>query len=404
MSKSAQALRTVPLGRGKQDKVAAHFDEGYLPLLVADAELLRLWARSDSPSRSWQTLLKLAGPPHIEQAERLRDELLRHGWVSVREHFTRGSWFCQALSWVDLDRSKRLLGLATAGERRASAEQLQAAIRSWHEQAQGEAEPASAYHEAVSDLLRSDTAQTLRQARFQLLQAAHHWMTEGRQGHRRDFALFAKGHSKALSTAEWAWLDEHVGLDLLQIEGFAAMLFLSGTIRLHAETGTLDLSLLPFMALPCDSLARLKAIDTTEADHAYWLIENRVSFERQANCPHHGTLIWVPGRPGHAWQAAMRHLLALAPGPARISCDADPSGVAIATDLGALWAERGLGWQPHLMSAAQLRDSRQVWPLEAHDRRLIAQLLQRPTLHPTLHGLCEFMAETGRKAEQEGWL
>jgi hypothetical protein len=78
--------------------------------------------------------------------------------------------------------------------------------------------------------------------------------------------------------------------------------------------------------------------------------------------------------------------------------------VDIACTAGALWEARGLVWEPHRMGAEQLAATEQHWPLNDHDRTLLANLLARPALPPLLRTLCEAMQREGRKAEQEGWL
>jgi hypothetical protein len=112
----------------------------------------------------------------------------------------------------------------------------------------------------------------------------------------------------------------------------------------------------------------------------------------------------MPGRPSTAWLRAVAHLLRLAPAPAWISADADPAGVDIACSVGALWTERGQPWEPHRMGVAEWNATAQRWPLNDHDRALLARLLAEPALAPDLRALCEAMLREGRKAEQEGWL
>jgi hypothetical protein len=115
-------------------------------------------------------------------------------------------------------------------------------------------------------------------------------------------------------------------------------------------------------------------------------------------------LIWMPGRPSRLWCDAIGHLLRLAPAPAWISADADPSGVDIALSVGALWHEKGLLWLPNRMGAEELAQSDQLWLLNEHDRALLSRLLARSDLPAELRSLCEVMWQSGRKAEQEAWL
>lgn len=54
----------------------------------------------------------------------------------------------------------------------------------------------------------------------------------------------------------------------------------------------------------------------SDAPTHYWLIENRASFERQADqAPAGCCLIWTAGRPSHAWLRAIQALLPHAPAP-----------------------------------------------------------------------------------------
>jgi hypothetical protein len=99
----------------------------------------------------------------------------------------------------------------------------------------------------------------------------------------------------------------------------------------------------------------------------------------------------------------MAWMIAAAPAPARISCDPDPAGVAIALTAGALWDAAGLPWQPHAMEAAAWRQAPQL-PLTAHDRDWLTRLLARTDLPAPLRALCLALEQGGHKAEQEAWL
>lgn len=141
-----------------------------------------------------------------------------------------------------------------------------------------------------------------------------------------------------------------------------------------------------------------------QAPQRYWLIENRASFERQAqHLPEGVCLIWLPGRPSQAWQQALAWLLAQAPAPADISCDPDPAGVDIALTAGALWNAAQQPWRCTHMAAEHWAQGT-TRPLNAHDERLLAQLLGRTDLPADLAALCVHMQAQGDKAEQEGWL
>jgi hypothetical protein len=228
------------------------------------------------------------------------------------------------------------------------------------------------------------------------------WHDAGRQGSRRDFALFARDSTKAITEAEWRWLEASFDMERLRVARFAPVAWLAGDLVLSWAGRQVDLGALHCLGL---SLADLGRAGSATGPSRWWLIENRASFERQALVREPGrALIWMPGRPSPAWLQAVAHLLSLAPAPAWISADADPSGVDIACTAGALWSTCGLEWAPHQMGTAQLEATTQVWPLNEHDRRLLVVLLARGDLPGELRALCEAMLRLGRKAEQEAWV
>lgn len=382
-----------------------------LPLLdAAQRGLLGRWVRSDGVRRTRAVLLSDAGPARIEDVEALCDLLLREGWLARHERLTGGAWIWDAISWRDLPRLQTLLGVAGPRQREAMRQADLAQAEAWL-QARGEQAGASQLDPDLQDELaraidRLKTDKSLRPevlaGRLGLLRAVADWRDAGAQGSRRDFALQARGTTKALTEAEWRWLQEAFDLERLHIERFAPMVWLAGEVALSWAGRRVDVGAVHCMGLPLDDLCRA---DRAAGPARWWLIENRASFERQARAPAPGVaLAWLPGRPSAAWLRAVGHLLALAPAPAWISADADPSGVDIACTAGALWDGRGLSWTPYRMEAAQLAEAGQDWPLNLHDRRLLAALLARPGLPPALRGLCKAMLEAGRKAEQEGWL
>lgn len=398
-------------GRGRRDRQATLPVPQALPLLDApQAALLRRWARSDSPERRRATLLDAIREERLEDAEALCERLLQAGWIARRERLVGGHWQWEAIVWRDLARLQQLLGVSGPRQRRDQrAEQLMQA-RAWL-QARGDADAADVLDpdlldelSRALDQLAQDTA--LRperlQVRLALMQALAQWHDSGGQGSRRDFALHARGSTKAIGEADWRWLQAHFDLERLRIAGFAPLMWLAGTLSLRWQGHGVDLRALQFSALPLADLARA---DGGCAPARWWLIENRASFERQAGRRPDGVaLAWLPGRPSAAWLQAMDHLLALAPAPAWISADIDPAGVDIACTAGALWDARGLAWAPHAMDAAHLQATAQHWPLNAHDRALLDRLAARDTLPPALRSLCALLREMGRKAEQEAWL
>ena len=397
----------VDVGRGRaaRDRTAAGPVPEALPLLDGDhRELLRRWVRKDTNKPRRATLMNEA--PSIERGEALCELLLREGWLVRHEKLVGGSWHWDAISWRDLPRLQELLGVTSRRgreeERQARLEQASAWLQVRREETAASALDPDLLDELTRALeqLRQDKALPL--ARLDLLQAVAAWHDAGAQGSRRDFALRARGTTKSLTEADWRWLEASFDLERLRIARFAPVAWMAGDLVLRWGERQLDVGALHCVGLPLSDLARA---DAATAPQRYWLIENRASFERQAQSREPGTmLVWLPGRPSTAWLEAMAHLLALAPAPAWISADADPAGVDIACTAGALWEARGLAWEPHRMGAEQLAATEQHWPLNDHDRTLLASLLSRPALPTELRALCEAMQREGRKAEQEAWL
>lgn len=363
------------------------------PLDLDERALLLDWLRASADSRPWQALLEAAGPGRIELAARLAGKGLASGLLTLKEKFERGRWVPVGVVWVALEALQTALGLPTRSgreaERQGLIEQLQA---------------------LAGDPLLGEAAQALAEARLPtpataarlaLLHALRDWVSAGRQGLRRDFAL-GLGHTKAVSDGEWAWLERHFDLPALGIGPFAPTLTLAGAASLHwPDERRLDLAALPFLTLPVEALAGLQRIEP--APRRYWLIENRASFEKQAAGLAEGTLlVWIAGRPTRAWLAAMQRLLALALAPAEISADADPAGIEIALAAAAPWAATPLPWQPEAMEPERL-DHPQAQALGAYDQACLARLAAQ-ALPPPLAALRDAMAARGLKAEQEGWL
>jgi len=380
------------------------------PLLDPEPrDLLCRWVRHDARRRTRGALIKDAGPAGIERAEALCAQLLDQGWIVRCEQLQGGAWQWDALIWRDLPRLQALLDVAGPGRRAETRQALldQAAdrLRAWRtDAADPDPDLLDELERALAQLAEDRSQGPNRLARrLDLLRALAAWHDTGESGTRRDFALRAGGDTKALTEADWRWLESGFDLERLRIARFALMAWLAGDVTLHWPAGqTLSLGHLHCIGLPLDDLIRAHAAATPQR---WWLIENRASFERQARQPAPGTaLLWMPGRPPTAWRDAVAHLLRLAPAPAWISADADPSGVDIACSVGDLWQSMGLAWAPHRMGVAEWTATAQTWPLNAHDRRLLDRLLGRPELPDGLRALCQAMRTEGRKAEQEAWL
>lgn len=385
-------------GRARRERRALHRPAELPSLDSAPQELLLRWVRADSPSRQWQSLLKLAGASHIETAERLVQSLLQSGWITVDERFVKGSWRLEAIAWTDLAALKGLLGLDSRAERQARSSETISALSEWVD-GHPEFEVAARALAGATNLSHERLA-----ARVALLHAVAEWAADQRVGTRRDFALEARRHTKDIKAKEWAWLDAHVDLASLGIERFAPVLWVAGALVLEwGEQRVCNLAALHMAALAVSDVLRIhSAVSPTR----YWLVENRASFERLAGQRPDGVaLIWLPGRPSSSWRDATAALLDVAPAPAWISADADPAGVEIAMTAATLWVERGLPWEPWRMGAAELTRARRTLPLDpVYDQRTLARLAARSDLPESLVELCVCMRERGIKAEQEGWL
>ncbi|MFC0399429.1 DUF2399 domain-containing protein [Paraburkholderia rhizosphaerae] len=397
--------------RGMRDRCASGPAPDTLPLLDPDYRaLLQRWVRSDGARRSRASLLNDAGPTAIERADGLCDRLLQEGWIVRRERLTGGTWQWDAIVWRDLPRLQSLLAVSSPrqrGEQRKTLiEQGTAWLLSRSEATYGSEVDPDLLDELARALVRLDEDKTSRldvlKTRIELLQAIAAWHDAGAQGTRRDFALQARGTTKAISDADWRWLDSAFDLERLRITPFAPLAWLAGDISFSWAGRQVHLGPLQFAGLP---LTDLRRADAASLPNRWWLIENRASFERQARTCESGVgIVWMPGRPSFAWLEVIAHLLTLAPAPAYISADADPAGVDIACSVGAVWQARGLKWQPYQMGASEWAGARQHWPLNEHDRALLARLQERVDLPADLRELCDAMLREGRKAEQEGWV
>lgn len=400
-----------PIRRGVRERTAPHEPPAALNMLtVEQRELLTLWVRKDNATRGREALLKEGGRHRIEMAEVLCDWLLREGWITRKEKLVGGHWQWDSLTWRDLTTLKQLLGVGSRSQRDEERTRLLSGLRQWFSELSPD-ELASHHVGLLDDLqaalisLEKEVAQRVEilEARSRWLRALHTWCQDERQGTRRDFALHAGEHTKALGTSDWKWLEEHFDLERLGVSHFTPLMWLAGQADLKWGERTADLGAITFMAVPLDDVQKVTALTNVPAH--WWLIENHTSFERQAQQLSDDTLlVWMPGRPSTAWLAALEHLVRCAPAPLKMSADADPAGVDMACSVGRVWERMGLTWEPYRMGAAEMAAAKQSWALNTHDRALLAKLLMAPDLPPSLRELCEAMQRDGCKAEQEGWL
>lgn len=358
-------------------------------------QLALSWVRRASGSNSrckWETLLATAGGAAFETAHDLLEALLRGGWVGMDEVWQDGRWQPLWIEFVALRELRAALGMPDPEAQQAAMAQNLATLLA--------SPAAAAFHEAA--MAAATLRPALALARLELLAALVRWKAPA-QATQRDFAQFARGDTKAITGAEWDWLDLHVDLAACGIGGHAPLLCIAASIALRLPRGSLDLDAAPdFIALPPTTLDVASGVHGQIAE--WTLVENRTSFERVArNRSAHEGVLWLPGFAPDWWRAALVRLLQLAPAPARIACDPDPAGIEIATNAGALWHAAGLDWQPWRMSAADLASLPRRKPLSEHDlRRLVA--LRETALPPLLRDLAEALGATGEKGEQEGYL
>ncbi|MDD5241417.1 MAG: hypothetical protein PHG47_06815 [Sulfuricella sp.] len=358
-------------------------------LPAAWRDLLTRWVRRGERCKG-ETLFKDAGPKGVETARALLDWLLRSGWTSQTEKREHGRWQLKWLDFSDLGRLRSGLGLADT----------EALARNWQAARQGEfSDPL--LQQAANELDSRPPALAL--ARHALLVAVAAWREEIRYGTRRDFALFARGDTKAITAGEWDWLTATLPLPDYGIERHAPLLLLRAPLILETPEGRISLGAAPdFIALSAETVA---AATVLEGHIDVWrLVENRTSFERTAR--EYGLrdgVIWLPGFAPSWWKKAMLQLLKFQPMPALVACDPDPAGIEIALDAGSVWKNAGLSWQPWHMDIPFISALPRRKSLTERDRQRLA-VLGSGNLPEDLAVLASWMEAHGEKGEQEGLL
>lgn len=374
-----------PLGRKRRRRLPETDARGLDSLPEERRQLLRLWVKRGGDSR-WQTLRKDAGAARLALADALLEWLLANGWATVDETFELAAWWPSRVQFRELARLRAALGIADASAQLDQWNTLRATL------------PADSPLADALDRLPPRTAL----ARYDLAQALHSWQSEARSGTQRDFALFARGATKAVSPSEWTWLAAEVDLAEYGIERHTPTLLLASSATLVFDAGEWPLAAAAdFAALTPATLARVKRIAQAPAE--WRLVENRTSFERESRTrPADTTLVWLPGHPPTWWRDAMQRLLTLAPAPALISCDPDPAGIDIALAASRLWDAAGLAWAPWNMDGKALAALPSRQPLSDWDRARMESLRGQPGLPEAFVDLLVEMERRGEKGEQEG--
>ncbi len=365
------------------------------PLDALPAEwrgLLARWVRHGGNSR-WETLRKDAGATRVQLADALLDWLLRAGWCAVTEQWKLGAWWPQQIELLNIAQLRAALGLRDKDDETLRWQAIRTALQALDNEA------------LLPAVLALDALPVQRAlARQDLIFKLHDWQMRQQNGTRRDFALFARNDTKALTDSEWNWLESATDLAEFGIERHTPLLLIAAPLALRMPHGQLDLSACPdFAAL---TPATIQAATAASGTVSRWLlVENRTSFERAARSRAADSgVIWLPGFPPSWWREGVGRLLDLAPAPAQLACDPDPAGIAIALKAAALWRERGLAWLPWKMSAADLASLNARKPLTESDKLQLAALQQEPALPAPFMILLEWMREHGEKGEQEGYL
>jgi len=240
-------------------------------------------------------------------------------------------------------------------------------------------------------------------ARQALLSALDAWLADQRFGTRRDFALHARGSTKAVTDAEWAWLAAGIDLEAAGIHRHAMTVELRAPLSLLTPGGVIDLGAAgDFLSV---TAATIDSAFALHGEIAEWrVVENRTSFERIARTVgKRDAVVWLPGYPSIDWQRAVSRLLELKPAPASIACDPDPDGIRIALAASEIWEARGCISHTPAMAARILATLPIRRPLTERDRKLVEMLLAA-ALPPQLHELALWMREHGEKGEQEAYL
>lgn len=370
------------------------------PVDVLPAEwrdMLALWLRLGGNSR-WETLLKKAGVDRKATAEALLNWLVEHGWAIVNEERKHGEWWPYHLELRAQARLRQALGLPD----------MDALAQQWHDQRE-QLQQSAATQPQLYDVMTALDAMPLSRvnARAALVLALLEWQNQARSGSFRDFALFARGDTKALSNSEWDWLNQCFELAEYGVSAHTPLLYLSADFCLNSAAGSLDLSqAVPFAALPHTLFGSLSTITADTALRTWICVENLTSFERLATQRTSDTaIVWIPGFPPAWWLNTMSHLLSLCPAPLQVACDPDPAGIRIAIKAISHWQAHHLDARPWRMGVAELKGCKHKKPLNDYDKTQLQSLMNDASALPeSLAELVEYMMDTQQKAEQESYL
>jgi len=332
-----------------------------------------------------------AGDTPISLRMDVFDALLKNGFIEIEENREQGHWLCSWVEFVERGRLRQLLGLDDAD-----------AIAS-------ECAKLSTY-EIESEQIKAVFCQVMKGRnkvvlkRGELLKKLDVWQSEARIGTRREFALYARGDTKGVTTTEWTWLGNTLDLEYFNISRHTPMLLIKGPVQIRLKHGVIDVSAVHgFIGItPETILSSMVGLDGQFK--RLRLLENQTTFEHVARKYGHADLvIWLPGYPPSWWQKCMGVLADYIDCDAVIAADPDPSGIEIALTAGGVLDSYGISWEPWHMSPADLHGLNDLKPLTEHDRKKL-ELFSGRDMPDLLKELAHDMNITGVKGEQEGIL
>jgi hypothetical protein len=352
------------------------------------AMALRLGARVKH-----STLIQASGHEGFERCHRLVELLADQGRLVIEESRSRSTapWRAVWVRWHDWEGVCAQLGIETPNKRTST---VAAGSRApWFD----------ADVQAVANEVALRPARVGAPSRVHLLRRLDVWSSENRRGTWRDFALFALGDTKAVTTSQRAWLECKLDMGSLGVESHLPLTLISGPMRIDSDAGTLEMGSQVFAGLEPAWWQGLRAVEWREGApcDGYVVVENRTTFDRlvkvnEGRC----IVLWCPGYPPSYWRDAVSRLLHVAPLPASVFCDPDPAGIDIALKVGELWRLAGADWSPWRMGPDVLQQASVLRELSPVDHLQLDRLSSQG-LPPMLDALARDMRLLG-KAEQEG--
>ncbi len=334
----------------------------------------------------WDRVLAVAGHQRVEIAHLLLSTLLEAGYIKLVERRDARGW--QPIRVIPIA-ARELRALAGIQEHDGLLAELTKAR---------EYEGRTALtHKLQTQLDTGRLDVRLRRAR--LIPHLDRWLENGRSGTRRDFALFATGHTKGIEDADWRWLETNGVLEPSGIVEHVPLLLVGGTFAISdGQQCMLDVSIAHGpIGLPASAIIHAAKVTTPTA----WIIlENRTVFDKACALRPNVGLLWVPGYAPTWWLDAVGTLLDRAPTHAVIACDPDPAGIEIVARVIGLWEDRGLAWSVAGMDAFALDQLPSRTSLSPWDKKTLTRLGKLPS---QLDALRQALLTANSKGEQEGY-